>query len=523
MSLLVGSALMAVTLGFATGKIRSDWVAAPVLTAQIGPVEVRGWVELLEPRPAGGHRLTLVVAGMERLQPHERPARVRIRVSQGGAGLKPGDAVKVRALLSGPAGPALPGAYDFARSAWFQGLGGVGFALAPPVADAAIGEASAALKVRAAIERLRQAIGARVTAALPGETGAIANALITGERGGISEATNQAFRDSGLLHILSISGLHMAIMGGAVFVSVRFLLALVPALALRFPIKKWAAGAATLGALGYLLISGASFPTVRSWIMISIMFLAVMLERPALALRNVALAALAILVLFPESLMDVSFQMSFAAVVALVAAYEIIRDRTQGGDGGRRGPWLAVLLFFGGIVLSTLVASLAVAPFAAYHFHKSQQYAVLANLIAIPLCNVVVMPAALATLIALPFGLQWAPLQIMGWGIEGMVWCAQAVAALPGAVAAIPAIPTIAFASMICGGLWMALWRTRWRLIGLCPIALGLALAPLRTPADVLIGQNRSSGPTCRGTEGRLRESSGGCAGIAVCTGMRRQ
>jgi competence protein ComEC len=502
MSLLVGSALMAVVLGFAVGKLRSDWVAAPVLTAQIGPVEVRGWVELLEPRPAGGHRLTLLVAGIERLQAHERPARVRIRVSEGGSGLKPGDAISVRAMLSGPAGPALPGGYDFARSAWFQGLGGVGFALAPPVADPRLGEAPTALRARAAIERLRQAIGARVTTALPGNAGAIANALITGERGGISEATNQAFRDSGLLHILSISGLHMAIMAGAVFLSVRFLLALVPALALRFPIKKWAAAAATLGALGYLLISGASFPTVRSWIMISIMFLAVMLERPALALRNVALAALAILVLFPESLMDVSFQMSFAAVVALVAAYEIVRDRAQDGGGGRRGPWLAVLLFFGGIVLSTLVASLAVAPFAAYHFHKSQQYAVLANLIAIPICNVLVMPAALATLIALPLGLEWAPLQIMGWGIEGMMWCAQAVAALPGAVAAIPAIPTAAFALMLCGGLWTALWRTRWRLIGLCPIVLGLAVAPLRAAPDVLVGRDGTLVAVQSGKEG---------------------
>jgi competence protein ComEC len=512
MSLLVGSALMALALGFAVGKLRSDWVAAPVLTAQIGPVEVRGWVELLEPRPGGGHRLTLVVAGIERLQPHERPARVRIRVSEGGAGLRPGYAISVRAMLSGPAGPALPGGYDFARTAWFQGLGGVGFALAPPAPDPSLGEASTALRARAAIERLRQAIGARVTAALPGNSGGIANALITGERGGISEATNQAFRDSGLLHILSISGLHMAIMAGAVFLSVRFLLVLVPVLALRFPIKKWAAAAATLGALGYLLISGASFPTVRSWIMISIMFLAVMLERPALALRNVALAALVILVLFPESLMDVSFQMSFAAVVALVAAYELVRDRAQHGGSGRRGPWLAVLLFFGGIVLSTLVASLAVAPFAAYHFHKSQQYAVLANLIAIPLCNIVVMPAALATLIALPLGLEWAPLQIMGWGIEGMVWCAQAVAALPGAVAAIPAIPTAAFALMLCGGLWTALWRTRWRVIGLCPIVLGLAVAPMRTAPDVLVGRD--------GTLVAVRNGKEGLSALAAKGGM---
>jgi len=507
MSVLLSGAAAAAALGFTTAKLRSDWVAAPVLTAQIGPLEVRGWVELVEPRPAGGPRLTLVVAGMERRPVREQPARVRIRVPEAGSDLKPGDAVSVRAILSPPAGPALPGGYDFARSAWFQGLGAVGFALAPPVIDANAADAPPAIQARAAIERVRQAIGARVTAALPGETGAIANALITGQRGGISEATNQAFRDSGLLHILSISGLHMAIMAGAVFLSVRFMLALIPILALRFPIKKWAAATATLGALGYLLISGASFPTVRSWIMISIMFLAVMLERPALALRNVALAALAILAIFPESLMDVSFQMSFAAVVALVSAYEIVRDRAQEGGGERRSAWLAVLLFFGGIVLSTLVASLAVAPFAAYHFHKSQQYAVLANLIAIPICNVMVMPAALATLFAMPLGLEGGPLRVMGWGIEGMVWCAQTVAALPGAVAAIPAIPTAAFALMLCGGLWLALWRARWRLMGLCLIALGLAVAPLRTAPDVLIGRD--------GALVAVRSGTGGLSAIA--------
>ena len=501
-SMLLGGIAAATALGFAAAKLKSDWVAAPVLRAQAGPVQVRGWVEIAETRPSGGQRLTLAVAAIEPMPAHEQPARVRIRVSNAAAGLKPGDAISIRAILSAPAGPALPGGYDFARSAWFQRLGAVGFALAPPAVDASAGEAPASVRARAALERVRQGIGARVTASLAGEGGAIANALITGERGGISEATNQAFRDSGLLHILSISGLHMAIMAGAVFLSVRFLLALVPALALRFPIKKWAAGAAILGALGYLLISGASFPTVRSWIMISIMFLAIMLERPALALRNVALAALAILVFFPESLVDVSFQMSFAAVVALVAAYEVLRDRAQGNERTRRGPWLAVLLFFGGIVLSTLVASLAVAPFAAYHFHKSQQYAVLANLIAIPICNVVVMPAALVTLLAMPLGLEWGPLKVMEMGIGGMVWCAYAVAALPGAVAAIPAIPTPAFALMLGGGLWLALWRARWRLIGLCPIALGLALAPLRTAPDVLVGRDGALVAVRSGPEG---------------------
>ena len=211
----------------------------------------------------------------------------------------------MRATLSPPPGPALPGDYDFARAAWFQGLGAVGYRQERREGRAECRRSRRCrCSVSAAIARVRQAIGRRVVAALPGETGAIANALITGERGGITEATNQAFRDSGLFHILSISGLHMVIMAGAVFLSIRLLLAAIPSIALRYPIKKWAAAGAMLGALGYLLISGAAFATVRSYIMISIMFLAVLLDRPALALRNVALAALLILVVWPESLLD---------------------------------------------------------------------------------------------------------------------------------------------------------------------------------------------------------------------------
>lgn len=511
-AMLMGGALSAAAAGFAVAKLRTDWIAAPVLKRQAGPIEVRGWIELVEPRPSGGQRITVLVSTIKGLAPEDRPQRVRLRLQGTNPALKAGDPVNVRAMLSPPAGPALPGGYDFARAAWFQGLGAVGFALAPVTIDTDAEGAPASMQARAAIERVRQAIGARVTSALPGERGEMANALITGQRGGISDATNDAFRDSGLLHILSISGLHMVVMAGAVFMVVRFALALIPALALRFPIKKWAAAAAMLGALGYLLISGASFPTVRSWIMISIMFAAVMLDRPAVALRNVAVTALAILIVFPESLMDVSFQMSFAAVVALVSAYELLRERGEDGLSARRSPAYALLLFFGGIVLSTLVASFAVAPFAAYHFHKSQQYAVLANLIAIPICNIVVMPAALVTLMAMPLGWEWGPLQVMGWGIDAMTWCAYRVAALPGAVGHIPAIPAAAFALMLTGGLWLTLWRTRWRLLGLVPVALGLAVAPLRQAPDVLIGRD--------GTLVAVREGKAGLSALAGRGGM---
>jgi len=370
MSALMTGALLATTLGIAAAKLRTEAVRAPVLEKQVGPVDVYGFVELVEPRPTKGQRLTVRVTALEKQEPHAWPARVRVRTMTETADLQPGDAVRLKAILSPPPGPALPGDFDFARAAWFQGLGAVGYATAAPEPVTSAGEAPLTLRVSAAVARLRQAIGRRIVEALPGQAGAIANALITGERGGIWEATNQAFRDSGLFHILSISGLHMVIMAGAVFFSVRLLLAAIPAVALRYPIKKWAAAAAMLGAFGYLMISGAAFATVRSYIMISIMFLAVMLDRPALALRNVALAALAILLVWPESLFDPGFQMSFAAVVALVAAYEWLRQREeQRAAVTMRGGLRRLLLFFGGIITSTLIASLAVAPFGIYHFH----------------------------------------------------------------------------------------------------------------------------------------------------------
>lgn len=499
---LVTGALVLVTFGFALAKLRVEWVRAPVLTKQMRAVEVRGYIEFIEPRPQRGQRLTLRVSALADLAPRAHPRRVRITTKKVAPALKAGDAVRVRATLLPPPDPALPGGYDVARKYWFHGLGGVGYAFSQPELEAHAPPPPIDLRWWAAVERLRQAIGQRITAVLPGQPGAIANALITGERGGISDATNDAFRDSGLLHMLSISGLHMAVMAGSVFYLVRLLLAAVPMLALRYPIKKWAAAAAMLGALCYLLVSGSSFPTVRATIMVSIMFTAVLLDRPALALRNVVLAALVILVLFPESLLDVGFQMSFAAVVALISAYEFIRTR-DGWSFFSRGPVAKLFFFFAGIVVSTLIASAAVAPFAAYHFHKSQQFAVLANLIAMPVCNLIVMPAALMTLITLPLGLEGPALWVMGWGIEAMLWTARTVAALPGAVLRIPAMPVAAFMLMVAGGLWLTLWQTRWRLAGLALVAAGIAIAPLQRLPDVLVGRDGKL-VAVRGLDGSL-------------------
>jgi competence protein ComEC len=504
-ALVVGGAVASAALGFAAGKLATEAVRAPVLTGVLRAATVTGWVEQVEPRAEGGERITLAVAAIEGLDPDHTPRRVRVRAPASPERIAPGDGLRVEANLLPPAGPALPGAFDFGRSAWFLGLGAVGGSRQPPERVEPAGEMPRGLALWAPVERLRQRMSRRITDVLPGETGAIAAALITGERGGISETTNQAYRDSGIFHILSISGLHMTIFAGAVYVSCRFLLALWPALALRFEIKKWAAVAGLLGTSAYLLISGGTPPAVRSAIMLSIMFVAVLLDRPALALRNVALAALVILVLAPQSIVDVGFQMSFAAVVALISGVEAWQAwlRSRGRFGGSRSLLGLPLRVLGAITLTTLIATAAVAPFAVYHFHKSSQFAVLANLAAIPMCNIVVMPAALATLVAMPFGLEAGPLWVMGQGIDAMTWVAERVAQLPGAVTPVPAIPTSSFALMVAGGLWLCLWSGGWRLAGLLPIAAGLALAPTHRAPDVLAG---ASGALVgvRGADGRL-------------------
>ncbi|MDX2306840.1 MAG: ComEC/Rec2 family competence protein [Hyphomicrobium sp.] len=478
--------------GFLIAKVRAVVVAQPTIERTIRNAAVQGFVELVEPRDARGQRITIAVTALDDLSDDARPKRVRLRTlgrrgAHAAPALRPGDHIRLKATLQAPALPAQPGDYDFARSAWFKGIGAVGYTLDTPEIVPAPRPMPKMLSFAAAIERVRAWIGVRIAAALPGESGALATALITGERGGISEATISNYRASGLIHMLSISGLHMAVMAGAVFFAVRFLLSLVPALALSYPIKKWAALAGMAATLLYLAISGGAAATVRSALMMLVVFLAITLGRPAIALRNVAISALVILAVYPESLLDVGFQMSFAAVVALVAAYEAWG--TWRGDV-RGSPAFAGRLaaFLAGVVGSTLVAGFAVAPLGIYHFHTSQQYAAVANLIAIPICNFMVMPAALATLVALPFGLEAAPLAVMGLGLAAIGWTAGNVAALPGAVTRVAQISDAGLLLIMAGGLWLSLWGSRWRLLGLPVVLGGVVIAPWTMPPDILIG-----------------------------------
>jgi competence protein ComEC len=502
--LALGGACLAFALGFTTAQLRTEAVRAPVIGSELRHVPVAGFVEEFETRRDKRNRLTLRVLTVGDLGPNQRPYLVRISTASKTTAVRTGEAVTLRATLRPPPEPVQPGGFDFARRAWFDRLGATGYATGriEPLADPP--PLPWDLRVWAVIDGLRGTVNDRVRAALPGETGAIAMALITGERGGIPQTVTEAMRDSGLAHVLAISGLHMVIMAGTVFWLARALLALVPGLALRFRIKKWAAAIALLAAAFYLALSGAAVPTVRAWIMMSIFLIAVMADRPAITMRNVALAALAILAVAPESLFDPSFEMSFAAVIGLVALYEWISARKRQGlfdvsPLWRGLRWAGALVF--GAAVTTLIAGTAVAPFAVYHFHRMTHFGLVANMIAAPLVSLLIMPMALLTLIAMPFGLEAWPLYAMGYGIELMIGAAEWVSSWPGAVSILPRISGTTLALIVLGGLWLCLWQTRMRAFGLVIAAVGLALAPAQKRPDVLIERE--------GTTAALRSTTG--------------
>ncbi len=472
--------LAALALGFGAAGLRSDFVAAPRLEHRLGPVAVEGRVvevELLE----HGRRITLDRLSIAQRAPAATPSRIRVRLRGEEPPLLPGDTVRLRAVLLPPSGPVAPGAFDFQRHAYFLRLGAVGYAYGKAEVERAPPHG-----FRLWLMALRDGIAARVVAGLPGPEGGIAAALMTGERGAIPPDVVEAMRDSGLAHLLAIAGLHLGLVTGALFFGLRALLALVPWIALRYPIKKWAAGAAMTGAAFYLFITGATVPTQRAFIMAGVVLLGVIIDRTSISMRLVAWAAAIVLLIQPEGLLGPSFQLSFAAVVALIAAYEALRHRLLGW-GRREGWWRAPAHYVAGVAFTSLITGLATIPYSLYHFDRLAAYGVVTNLIAVPVTALWVMPWAILCFVLMPFGLEAIALAPMGWGLSAVIWSAKTVVSWPGSVAILPAMPLWGLALVSLGGLWLCLWQRPWRWAGIGGLVLGLASIALDRPPDVIV------------------------------------
>ncbi len=489
--------IAAAGFGFAAAKLRSDRVAAPVIAREVGPLSLAGRIESVDIEAPNRARIVLAPSklGNRSAAPPDR-VRLTLMGANAVAAAVPGAWVSALAVLRPPPEPAMPNGYDFARWAYFQGIGGVGFTYGAPKPIDAPRASTSFERIGSRIEQWRLSLTERIEKAVPGPDGTIAAALITGERGAIPNEDSAAYRDSGLAHVLSISGLHLALAGLGIFWVVRALLALSPKLALTQPIKKWAAIAAFFSASFYFLISGGGSPALRSHLMLSAMLLGVIADRPALSMRAVAMAALVILAFQPDEIVNPGFQMSFAAVVGLIALAEWAASRPKGetGMGGRAFAMSRKLRRYVTTMLTaSLVATLATAPFAIYHFDRAASYSLLANLVAEPVVAFVIMPAAAVAVILMPLGLEGAPLHIMGWGVHQMTAIAHFVAGLPGATTLVRAWPAAALLAMVLGGLWIALWRRNWRWLGLAPIAAGFALVYVSEPPDIFIARDGQS------------------------------
>ncbi|HYX05035.1 MAG TPA: ComEC/Rec2 family competence protein, partial [Reyranella sp.] len=483
--------LVVVAVGFGLVTWRTASLAAPTLGRPLFSINVEGRIADIQRLPEG----VRVVLEAVRLKgngappPEMMPERVRVSLTKGAPEIHVGDRLLVLANLSPPGGPALPGAFDFQRVAWYLQIGAVGYALAP----ATVVERGKPDGLVRAIDALRADITERILKALPGPEGGVVAALLTGEQTAVDKDVTQAMRDSGLAHILSVSGLHIVFVVGLVMGLVRYGIALVPPLALRVDAKKIAAVLALSAALFYTALAGAPVPAQRACAMAGFALIAVLLDRTALSLRLVAWSAVIVLAAAPESLTGASFQMSFAAVIALIAAWEAAsgwRRRLHERAELSTQRWLWRLgAALAASLATTLIASVATGAFAAYHFNRVSLLGLVANMLGVPLTGFWIMPWGLLAMLLMPLGLERFALVPMGWGVEGLNAIARYVAGWPEAATLVPSLPGASLWLMTIGGLWLCFWRRSWRLAGLPVIAAALLLGPPAAP-DLLMSDD---------------------------------
>jgi competence protein ComEC len=470
--LLIGG--ICVALGCGLVWWRADRVASPVL-ARPAIVTLTAHVERVEPLAAR----ELVRLRLRPISAQDLPQHVRVNLAEADVpyGLARGAVIQLRARLMPPPGPAVPGAYDYARVAWFDRIGATGRGFAPvkvvtPAQDNG--------------RDLRQSLSAHIRQSLPDAPGAVAASLATGDQGAIPEEDAEAMRRSGLAHLLSVSGLHITAVVAATMVLILRLLALSPWAALHLRLPLIAAGAGAAAAIGYTWLTGAEVPTIRSCVAALLVLVALALGREAMTLRLVAAGAMVILLLWPEALAGASFQLSFAAVTAIVALHESPRVRRWFGP--HEEGWGARLLRGGGSLLLTgLVVEAVLLPIGLFHFHKAGMYGALANIVAIPLTTFVIMPLEALALLLDVVGLGAPIWWLCGQALRLLLWVAHATANAPGAVQALPAMPRSSYALIITGGLWIALWRTRMRWAGVLPLTVGAAWAMATAAPDVIV------------------------------------
>jgi competence protein ComEC len=474
-----------------TERMATVILDSPVTTTVTGRVVGREAV-------AGGRwRYVVEISATNQPTLKRPPLRVTLTAPGGEFPHDLGATISGRARLLTPSGPALVGLNDFAFDAYFAGNGAIGYFYGSPKTVQAVTADSGSYyqRFRLGLEALRGRISARIRSVLPGDTGAFAASMVTDDRRAISKDTTEALRLAGLSHIVAISGLNMALAAGLFFVGLRALLSLSQGLAHRYPIKKIAAAGALITVTGYYLISGFAVSAERAYLMTAIMLTAAIFGRPAISLRNVALSAIIILVLSPSAILGPGFQMSYAATLALVAGYSIWQRRGEGTEGTLPGifrPLSFLWKFIFGVFLTSLIGGASTMLFSIEHFHRIAVWGLPANLLAMPVISVIVMPAGVASLVLMPIGLDWLPLQIMGVGLDLVILIAKWAASLGGDVVT-GRIHTWLFVGLSICMIAMAILRSRLRFAGVVfgALLLGLnVLLPAVSNPDLVVHED---------------------------------
>ena len=483
------TAIFLFTAGFALSQARAIKIASPMLQKEIKITKVTGTIDVLEEMEEGeGQRYILSDLIIDKLPPAETPNKIRLRVHTGkNLEMSPGDRVEVLAGLSPPSAPVAPGAFDFQRYAFFRQIGAFGYTYETP--RIIENRPPQAFTVR--LEQFRGDMITRVNAYLtkPSQS-SISAAMMTGERSAVSQADNNALQASGLAHMLSISGMHIGMIATTIFFFSRLLMALIPPLVLPFPLKKFAAAAALLGAVAYVLVIGFdNIPAVRSLLMTGLVLVAVMLDRMPFSLRTVGLAAFIVLLIWPDALWTASFQMSFAAVTGLIWFFDASKNfwtRLYSGGGLLRKLALYVI----GLCVTSLVATIFTAPFVLYHFQRASVYGIIANLLGVPVLGFIVMPAVVLAYFMMPLGWEQPSLWVMGQGIDIIMMIAHNVAAIPGANIYLPAMPQSVFSWLTAAALISMIWRGRGKWLALLPLAISIIIAVNTVQPDILISSD---------------------------------
>ncbi len=470
-------------LGFSRAILHTYSTAAPILPQEQKFYQITGWVERAQ-QSKTFRNFYIRVDNVQGLSAEKTPKIIRIRSKP--HDVRPGDMIRINAMVSAPPGPAIVGGYDSARASFFRQIGGYGFAVSKPVIiehdQFSVGE-----KIRRQIVLARYALSRHIQARAPPRTSGLQAALLTGDRSAIPNAQAQALRDAGLAHLLAISGLHMGLLAGGVFFISAMLFSFIGPLARRYDMRKPAACVGALLACVYLVLSGASISTQRAFIMAIVMFSAVIMDRRAVSIRSVTLAAAITLMLHPESLLSAGFQMSFSATLALVAVYgQWTLIRTYSPDFGWRSKFKRGFI---GLSVTSLVAGAATGGFAALHFHRIARYGFFANIAAMSVFTVIVMPAGFIAVLLIPLGLDIYALKIMGMGLDVVLAVATWISAQKGALAYVKSANGLVVALYGLGLIWVCLGPKRIRLAGIGVLFATLVIWISIKPPDMRISQ----------------------------------